>query len=592
MSFAGISRCTVYDDLFTKLVSLPQEDKNESKLDHMKNNFFSSIYFNSEGQVVQKIRVFDYQEYEEDESDESFAHLKRKSIERQKVFFDAVFEQYICSHPCVVPLLGWSLYNSSMDDSLAIITDYYETNLYEYMKTWVDKKNFDPTNAAVILYGICRGCDYIIKNGYSIHNNMNSSIVSLTPKNIFLKKSEFANTQIYIPFIADLGFLPHVNVQDSSFLIPDELKETDDPRIIQFIVGLYYLFIFSPSSQNHIRKKKIPDQNHLKSKVKKFFGFTSDINFEIEENFMNNYHVFRNQKKFFTFDGQADVSVFDSYVTFINNSLKQQPVNDPKENNYDHFWKSYEDNLNFSEINSLLDKQKESQDQLAIMYGSGLIGSPNFCNAAYYAAKASDYSKYSSVSFLRKFPNCQYSEAEKLFHEAEVLEGNAYSYKNDLLNSVIKMAADKYYKSAQLGYIPARTKLAVLLLNSNDFKNSDKKIEKEDKVIDTLLKPAAETDPQAMYELGMIYKRRCDYHQAANFFIQAYENNYIDAAFQLACTLTMLEPPSEENQNYYLNQARNVFQFASKQLNDEVAEENCKEIDRFLAVKQSMINKK
>lgn len=506
----------------------------------------------------------------------------------EKRFLQALFEQALCKHYCVVPIKKWSLFSKSIkvtkdkkddasdddddddDDNeeeedilppfLSIATlIYQEGNLYNYMAQWLNSNKFNSVNASVILFGIASAFKHISDNGYSY--------TKLSPKNIYLEKvsiklNDDDEIEVLKPLVGDLGLIDDRDMKDPLTLRPEELSQTSDPQTIKFLVSLYLLFQQPSNDEN---KSIIKDFYELDPEsVPEDFIFDDNVNSQI----VGNPQSFLDNPELFVFDDRSN-EVLEAFSKLITNQsdvkdseeipVKQKPINSNSESIFSSF-NYVDESVNIKTINkaiSSIQSFKENNKSftqsiehkfliyfplLAVAYASGDIEScPNLCNAAYYAELADYISKASlPTSVLAKFPTATFkSDAERLFYEGEVLEGNAYANSEkdlgeeseiqETVNKILTMAANKYKESAKLGFDKAKTRLAMLILNSKSSSKTTKK-----NAIKRLLIPAAKTDPMAMLELGMHYMKENKVDDSLKYLQKAYSNNHPDSVFLLA----------------------------------------------------------
>ena len=526
----------------------------------------------------------------------------------QKRFLEAVFEQSICKHYCVAPIVSWSIfseniYNNDDDDdddkeilppAFSIATkNYIEGNLYDYMAKWGREAQFDPTKAATILFGLASAFLHICQNGYSYSN--------LSPKNIYLETEKINTEEDQItfikPLVGDLGLLDERNFDDPDMLRPKELAQTNDPQIIKFLVSLYFLF-----------QKPVNTKNGHKSIIKDFYKLKTNLipkGYILDDNVSNkiigNPQLFLKYSDLYTFSGQ-DNNIFDAFSQTIlqyndKKGTESQTALNSQTSSDNSSIASENETVNIKTINNAIlniRDFKESEDSmsssiksqfliyfplLAVAYASGDLESyPNLCHAAYYAQLANHISSDPlPTSILTKYPTAIYeTEAERLFHEGEVLEGNAYAFSEEgdsdennqeTVNKILTMAANKYKESAKLGFDKSKTRLAMLIIGADSSSTSMKK-----NAFERLLLPAAKTDPLAMFEVGTYYMKENKLKESLKYLQMAYSNNHPDSIYQLArvhhmIALEILKNDGDNSKNEIienLKKAHNLYEMAAR----------------------------
>lgn len=504
---------------------------------------------------------------------ESLGENREKFNELQKRFLGFIFELAICKHYCVVPIVSWTIFTeeSNNDDDFNDILQplfsiktkkYKEGNLYNYMAQWKESSKFDTKTASIILYGIASAFNNIQNNGYSISN--------LSPRNVYLQnekiKVDDEEINVLKPLVGDLGQLDDRVFDDPVSLMPDILIKTDDQQIMKFLVSLYFLF------------QKPTDEE--KSIIKDFYGFNIELNDFVYDDKTNNkiignaqsflsipeLYIFNEEDTKLIEEFQKAIAEFDKsqFDSDKNDQISLKTDSDLSSSIISSSFHAPEQRVDIKMINKAISDIQMFKDTsksftrtvesrfsvyfpvLAVAYASGDLESyPNLCHAAYFACLA-DYISSSKMvtSFLTKFSTLTYkSEAEKLFHEGEVFEGNGYALSeeqedpNELIeskksidvNQNLTTAANKYKESAKLGFDKAKTRLAMLIINAASSSEEDKT-----NAFNNLLLPAAKTDPMAMFEVGMHYLKKNNLTESLKFLGNAYSYNHPDSAFQLA----------------------------------------------------------
>lgn len=425
--------------------------------------------------------------------------------EIQKWFLGGIYEHFACQHSSLInPIFSWSIIQPSpMSDSyipaFSITTPSYpKGNLYDHMKTWSNIQNFNEETATLILYGIARAFLRVQFQGFETHN--------FSPQNIYLTDFKFINSNDQImnllkPTLCDLGYQSDRNLNDPSTLIPPEIKRTTDPRIKKFIIMLYFLF------------QKSEDKS--RSILSDFYGIDKsgiDVDYQTNDRLIHNPQLFL--ERFFATTSPSDEvynsSPLECYIKSINSFSAESSIDnrvniDTSPGYFTFLTTLSNDNqlrlplitkiLNDKYLHTPQDKLLGVYEFLAVIYSCGYVENyVDYRLAAYYARKALKISKLSPTVILTKFPNCYFpTTAERLFHEGEVLEGNAifYAEENDPdAQKVLTMAANKYKESALKGFDRAKTRLAILLLDLGKYS--------QEMIIRSLLIPASRTDPAAI----------------------------------------------------------------------------------------------
>lgn len=557
----------------------------------------------------------DFEEFKDNPEDPTKESENRKKFnEILKRFLEAVFAQFSCTHPCVASVKHWTLCSSDSGDegkeiylpAFSIIRNYYKTNLYDYMAKWATDASFEPTAASSILVGLASAFKHIINQGYSYSN--------LSPKNIFLVSKKNGDVHYMHPYVGDLGLVEHRDFDDPNSLRPSELSETNDPNIIKFLVSLYFLFQ-EPKSKNGA-KSIIKDFYKLSATVPEKY-IPSD---QMDDKDIGNPEEFLHNDNFYKFNGQDNDTVQNLLNDFQTSVLKKAE-NEFESNGDDNKLDSLENAsnsielVNTNEIANIktvnkaiytIQTFKEEKGELeslvkvylpflAAVYGSGdLEPTPNLCHAAYFAELANmASSSFLPTSVLTKYPLKTFkNDAERLFYEGQVLEGNAYAYANEEdskadIDEVLTMAANKYKESAQMGFDKAKTRLALLIIDADSSSETMKK-----DAFEKLLIPAAKTDPIAMYELGIFYENKKDLNLALKYMENAYLNNHPDSVFELARLHQMYALEKQDSDKItedikneifeHLKKARKLYEIASRLYDNQEAFQMKTQIGNYL----------